>query len=124
MIAGKFGEEDELFFQIDLIAADGLALPVEGWLDTGFSGWLAMNSQDVADLNWPYIQLQTMQTAQGKTDFEIYIGTVRMGEEALNIPVHAGDRITEFLLGRQWLKTRRLVVDMPLDILTLGPNIL
>ncbi|MEB3147895.1 MAG: hypothetical protein VKL60_02615 [Sphaerospermopsis sp.] len=32
MISGKFGDEDELFFEIELMAADGLELPVEALL--------------------------------------------------------------------------------------------
>jgi predicted aspartyl protease len=36
------------------------------------------------------------------------------------IPVHVGDNITEVLLGSEWLKFLRLVVDFPEDILTLG----
>ena len=47
MILGRFGDEDELFFEIDLIAADGLELSVEALLDTGFSWWLAINNQDI-----------------------------------------------------------------------------
>lgn len=34
-------------------------------------------------------------------------------------PVHAGEDVTEILLGRQWLKDRLLVVDMSGGILTL-----
>ncbi len=37
MISGNFGVEDELFFEIDLIAADGLEITVESLFDTGFS---------------------------------------------------------------------------------------
>ncbi|WP_318781203.1 hypothetical protein [Amazonocrinis nigriterrae] len=37
MIFGKFGDEDELFFEIELIAADGLEISVDALLDTGFS---------------------------------------------------------------------------------------
>lgn len=51
MIQGRFGDKDELFFEIELIAEDGLELPVDVMLDTGFSGWLAMNEQDLVDLN-------------------------------------------------------------------------
>ena len=40
MISGNFGDEDELFFEIELIAADGLQLPIEALFDTGFSWWL------------------------------------------------------------------------------------
>ena len=38
MIEGTFGEQDELFFEVDLIADNGLELPVNALLDTGFSG--------------------------------------------------------------------------------------
>jgi predicted aspartyl protease len=39
MIAGRFGDEDELFFEVELIADNDLQLPVDVLLDTGFSGW-------------------------------------------------------------------------------------
>ena len=38
MIQGWFGDDNELFFEINLIAADGLELTVDVLLDTGFSG--------------------------------------------------------------------------------------
>ncbi len=38
MIARRFGDEDELFFEVELIADNGLGLPVDALLDTGFSG--------------------------------------------------------------------------------------
>ncbi|WP_333192066.1 MULTISPECIES: hypothetical protein [Microcoleaceae] len=43
MMEGIFGDQDELFFEIELIADNGLELPIDALLDTGFSGWLAMN---------------------------------------------------------------------------------
>jgi predicted aspartyl protease len=47
MINGKFGEIGELFFEIDLIAADRERFPIEVLLDTGFTtGWLALDTQD------------------------------------------------------------------------------
>lgn len=45
MIRGTYGDDDELFFEIDLIV-DGMELPVDAMLDTGFSGWLAIDLQD------------------------------------------------------------------------------
>lgn len=36
MIQGTFGDEDELFLEIELIADNGLELPVDALLDTGF----------------------------------------------------------------------------------------
>ncbi|WP_313954563.1 aspartyl protease [Nostoc sp. FACHB-87] len=120
MISGHFGDEDELFFEIDLIAADGLEIPVDALFDTGFSWWLAINNQDLEALNWVYLEQQTMLTAQGEAEFEIYLGKVRIDQEYLDIPVHVGQGLTEILLGRQWLKNRKLVVDMPSQVLTLG----
>jgi len=119
MIQGKFGDEDELFFEIELISADGLELPTEAILDTGFSGWLAIDNQDLEGLNWTYLRQQTMQTARGDAEFELYLGKLRIGEQEFDIPVHAGEAVPEMLIGRKWLKNRRLLVDLPLGILTL-----
>ncbi|BAZ47423.1 hypothetical protein NIES4103_00240 [Nostoc sp. NIES-4103] len=119
MIVGKFGDEDELFFEIELIAADGLEISVDALLDTGFSWWLAINNQDLEALDWIYLEQQTMQTAQGDAEFDIYLGKVRIDKEDFDIPVHVGQGLSEVLLGRQWLKNRRLVVDMPSNVLTL-----
>lgn len=119
MIQGKFGEQDELFFEIDLIAADGLEIPVDALLDTGFSDWLAIDRQDIEELGWDYVGERNMLLAKGETTFDIYIGKVRIDKQEFDIPVYAGDGVTEILLGRQWLKTRRLVVDMLSGVLTL-----
>jgi predicted aspartyl protease len=52
MISGFFGDEDALFFSIDLIDSEGLSIPVDAMLDTGFSYWLALDRQDVDALSW------------------------------------------------------------------------
>ncbi|MEG5035258.1 aspartyl protease [Microcoleus sp. AT3-D2] len=119
MIEGTFGDEDELFFEIELIADNGLELPVDALLDTGFSGWLAMDSQDLEGLDWTYVEKETMRTAKGEFDFDIYAGKIRIDEQEFDIPVHVGAGVPEILIGRQWLKNRRLVVDMAAGILTL-----
>lgn len=36
MILGDFGSDGEIFWEIDLITADDLELPVTAMLDTGF----------------------------------------------------------------------------------------
>jgi len=71
MIVGIFGENGELLFEIDLIAANGEQFPLEVLLDTGFTtGWLAINSQDLEALQWTLIASQIeMQTARGKEFF-------------------------------------------------------
>ncbi|MFB2917957.1 MULTISPECIES: aspartyl protease [Aerosakkonema] len=81
MIQGSFGDKDELFFEIELIAENGLELPVDAMLDTGFSGWVAINQQDLEGLNWTYLDEQIMGTAQGDFVFEIYVGKVRIDGE-------------------------------------------
>ncbi|MBH8554767.1 aspartyl protease [Nostocaceae cyanobacterium CENA357] len=120
MISGNFGDEDELFFEIELIAANTLVIPVLALFDTGFSWWLAINNQDLEALDWIYVEQQTMLTAQGEAEFDIYLGKVRIDGQEFDIPVHVGEGVSEVLIGRQWLKTRRLLVDMPSKVLTLG----
>jgi len=56
MIQGEFGDDDELFFPIDLITDEGLELEVNAMLDTGFSEWLAINKQDLEALGWLYVK--------------------------------------------------------------------
>ncbi|GAB1545171.1 hypothetical protein NUACC21_78470 [Scytonema sp. NUACC21] len=119
-ISGKFGDEEALLFEIDLIASDGLELSVDAMLDTGFSGWLAIDKQDLDALGWTYVDQQIMRTAGGDVRFKIYIGKVKLDGQELDIPVHVGKDLTEILLGRQWLINRRLVVDIPSGELTLG----
>ncbi|HAG84325.1 MAG TPA: aspartyl protease [Cyanobacteria bacterium UBA12227] len=121
MIQGKFGEEDELFFEIELISAEELELPVDAMLDTGFSGWLAIDNQDVEGLGWSYLRKEPMRMAQGgDSTFNLHVGKVRIDGQEFDIPVHAGEGVPEILIGRQWLKTRRLLVDMTSGVLTLG----
>ncbi len=120
MIQGTFGDDGELFFEIELITNEGLALPIDALLDTGFSEWLVINKQDLAGLGFTYVYKRVMQMAQGESSFDIYVGKVQIEQQEFEIPICVGEEVTEILLGRQWLKTRRLVVDMSKGILTLG----
>ena len=120
MIQGEFGDDDELLFPIDLVTDEGLELEVNAMLDTGFSEWLAINKQDLEALGWLYVTSEPMRTAQGDIEFGIYLGKVRIDGQELDIPVHAGTGLTAILLGRQWLKNRCLMVDIPSEVLTLG----
>ncbi|MDZ8054421.1 MAG: aspartyl protease [Aulosira sp. ZfuVER01] len=120
MIQGIFGSEGQLFFEIDLITNDRLNLPVDVMLDTGFTGFVAMNKQDINDLNWLYVGKERLRTAQGETKFLIYSGTILLDGQEYQIPVYAGDEITEVLLGSEWLKILPLVVNYQVGILTLG----
>ena len=122
MIEGRFGDEDELFFEIELMTDNNLDLPVDVLLDTGFSGWLAIENQDLEGIDWIYVKQQMMRTAKGEFNFKLYAGKVRIDGQEFDILVHVGDGVPEILLGRQWLKNRRLIVDMALGILTLGAN--
>ena len=120
MISGFLGDEDGLFFEVELLAADGLELPVAALFDTGFSGWLAINEQDLDALGWIYLDQQTMRTAQGNSQFDIFLGKMRIDGNEFDVPVYVGQGLSEVLLGRQWLKTHRLVVDISSSVLTLG----
>ena len=121
MISGRFGENGELFFEIELIASNGEVFPVEVILDTAFTtGFIAMNSQDLDALDWSLIAPQIeMQTARGEGFFDIYEAWVIIDGQDLIVPVHVGEDIPEILIGCQWLDRMQLVVNKPSGILTL-----
>ncbi|MDF5727120.1 MAG: aspartyl protease [Rhizonema sp. PD38] len=120
MIHGQFGSRGQLFFEMELITADGLNLPVDAMLDTGFTGFLAINKQDLDGLDWVYVRRNELRTAQGKAYFEVYLGKILLDEIEYEIPVFAGNEITEVLLGSEWLKVLPLVVNYQAGIVTLG----
>jgi len=122
MITGRFGELGELFFDLEIIGADGENIPVEALMDTGFTtGWLAIDIQDVESLGWSAIEFdRSMQTARGEELFNLYEGKVIIDGQEFIIPVHASSGISEVLLGLQWLEIRRLVVDRQAGVLILG----
>lgn len=120
MMEGYFGNKGELFFEIDLIAASGEIITVDGLLDTGFTDWLAMNIQEAESLEWSFVRQQDRQTAMGESTFNLYEGTVIIDGQELTIPVLGGTEITEVLLGLRWLENRRLVVERKAGLLTLS----
>ncbi|MBW4613189.1 MAG: aspartyl protease [Desmonostoc vinosum HA7617-LM4] len=120
MIQGTFDSNGQLYFEISLITSNGLNLPVDTMLDSGFTGFMAINKQDLDGLNWTYIGDEPLQTAQGEARFDIYLGKVLLDEQEYEIPVFAGDEINEILLGSQWLKILPLIVNYQAGILTLG----
>ncbi|BAY19212.1 hypothetical protein NIES21_50720 [Anabaenopsis circularis NIES-21] len=120
MIQGSFGTRAQLFFEIEFITDDGLNLPVDAMLNTGFTGFVAINRQDLDGLNWVYVRKEMLRTAQGEARFDIYLGKVLLDGQEYDIPVFVGDEITEVLLGSEWLKILPLVVNYQAGILTLG----
>ncbi len=54
MIQGTFDEIGHIFFELELVASNCSKLPVEAMLDTGFTGFLAMNKQDLKALGWVF----------------------------------------------------------------------
>jgi predicted aspartyl protease len=122
MIEGEFDSEGKLNFEIGLVTVDNEILLADAILDTGFTEWLAINNQDLEILGWSLVLdgEKLMQTAQGETRFQVYAGTVELDGQQFSIPVLVGDAISEILLGLPWLRTRRLIVDFPAGVLTLG----
>jgi predicted aspartyl protease len=121
MIYGEFNSQGELIFEIGLISADGDIITVPALLDTGFTGWLAIDNQDAFSLGWlRESQKEEMRTARGEARFNLYQGSVLLDEEEFAIPALGGDELQDILLGIRWLQTKRLVADFPAGVLTLG----
>ncbi|MCC5615847.1 aspartyl protease [Nostoc sp. CHAB 5836] len=119
MIEGRFGDKAQVYFEIDLIGGDDFSLTVETMLDTGFTEFLAMNKQDVQSLDWSFFRQNKLRTAQGETEFDVYIGRVIIDAQEWEIPVFAGDEIQEILLGSLWLKLFILVANYSQNIVSL-----
>ncbi|MCP2729761.1 aspartyl protease [Limnofasciculus baicalensis] len=121
MISGRFGENGELFFEIELIASNGEYFSVEVVLDTGFTtGFLAINFQDLEGLEWYLISSKIgLATARGEEFFDLYEGKVVIDDREFMIPVYVGDELPDTLIGSQWLDIMELVVNKPKGILTL-----
>jgi predicted aspartyl protease len=121
MIEGRFGEVDELIFEIDLIAGNGEVIPVEVMLDTGFTaGYLAIDEQDIDALEWQKLQSDIrIKIAQGVGQFDIYEGQVIVDNREFIVPVHVGKDLPEIIIGVKWLKLMRLNADYQRGILTL-----
>jgi predicted aspartyl protease len=63
MIFGSFGDNGELFFEIQLVGKSGAEFSIEAILDTGFTnGWLAIATQDLDALGWSLIAAQVEMT--------------------------------------------------------------
>jgi predicted aspartyl protease len=118
---GAFGDNGELLFEIQVVAANGEVFSVEALFDTGFTdGWLAVNTQDLQALNWVLIAAQiSMRTARGEGQFNLYEGKVIIDGTEIIIPIHVGDDIPDTLMGSLWLNIMQLVVNKPRGILTL-----
>lgn len=121
MIEGRFTDDKELIFDIELVATNGEKFPIEALLDTGFTdGWLAINTQDLEALGWSLLTSQIqLQTAQGKARFNIYEGKIIIDSVEVIIPVHVGDDLPDTILGSFWLDIVQLVINKPNGIFTL-----
>lgn len=119
MIVGRFADKGQIYFDINLIDRHGLSLSVEALLDTGFTELVAMNKQDVESLDWVFLRQNKLQTAQGESFFDIYLGRVVIDQQEFEVTVFAGDEIREILLGSQWLKVFKLIADYSENLVTL-----
>jgi predicted aspartyl protease len=118
---GSFGDNGELYFEIQLVAVTGESYLVDALFDTGFTdGWLAINTQDLEALGWSLLSAQVqMTTARGNARFDIYEGKVIIDGIEVTIPIHVGDDIPDTIMGSLWLDLMQLLVNKPKGILML-----
>lgn len=120
MISGEFNDKGELVFEVDLVATDETDFPVRAIFDTGFNGWLLVNNQDAEDLGWlQKPRPRKSQTAGGIIFLNVYQGVIVIDGEEFTIPVLAGSRVQEIILGVRWLQFKRLIADYSAGVLTL-----
>lgn len=120
MISGWFDVEGQLRFEIELIDELGESLAVDALLDTGSTEWLVLSNQDIEILGWSKIGRKTVKTVTGEITLDVYAGLVIFDGLELNVPVVASVTLDDYLIGIPWLRSKRLVVDRPGGVLTLG----
>lgn len=120
MIQGEFDEIGQLFFELELIAANGEIFYTTALLDTGSTEQLVINTQDLQGLRWRRIGKRRVQTAMGETLLNLYVGKVVLDGDELTVEAVAGTEIRETIIGVPWLRIKRLEVDFAAGILTLG----
>ncbi|MEA5502519.1 aspartyl protease [Halotia wernerae UHCC 0503] len=103
-----------------MIATNGEILLVTALQDTGSTEWLAINNQDLEALEWLNVGTRDVVTGKGEVTFNIYLGKVVLDAQEFTVEAVAGSEFWEIILGLPWLRTRRLVVDFPARLLTLG----
>lgn len=99
MISGEFNSRGELVFEITLIVADGDVIAVNAVLDTGFTGWLALDNQDAESIGWTLNldEQRDMQTVWGEARFNLYEGIILLGSESFTVEVLGGDEFEDIL---------------------------
>lgn len=121
MGVGTFGEDGELFLELQLVPANGAPFVIPALFDTGFTdGWLVIDTQDMEALDWLEVLGQVeMRTAHGEGDFYIHKGRVIIDGIDVIIPVHVGRDVPETAMGSAWLDIMKLVINKPEGIFTL-----
>jgi clan AA aspartic protease len=87
MISGSFGDNGELLFEIELVAANNDKFSVEALLDTGFTdGWLAINTQDLEVLEWSRLRKNIFH--RGMLNPNMLLSKLQTLEQILQIMVN------------------------------------
>ncbi len=114
MIRGQITEKG-IYFEIELVTAEGEEIPVDVLFDSGFtSGILAVHSQDIEALGWENLEQDlAIPTAGGLSQFTAYRGQVIIDGQQLTLPILAGDLPDEdrVLLGYRILDLFDLTLD-------------
>ncbi|NEQ82412.1 MAG: aspartyl protease [Moorea sp. SIO2I5] len=127
MIQGEFNSRGELFFEVGLMSADGEIFPVMALLYIGFTADLSEYQKLLGYLDYcslfpvpcslfPFY-INPMFTSQIQTLYDVK-GIIE--EEEFTVEVLGGNELVNIILGVLWLRTKRLVVDFPRGVLTLG----
>ena len=66
------------------------------------------------------IETRNVVNAMGKTVLNNYLGKVVLDGREFTVEAVAGPEIGETITGIHWLRTKRLLVDFPAGVLTLG----
>ena len=111
MIQGTVNAFYEAVIPLTVQGPAGKTLDIQAVVDTGFSGFLTLQSALVAELGLPFVYSEQLTLAgDSAVEFDVHVGAVLWDDSLRNIEVVAAGRVP--LVGMQMLDLHNLNIDV------------
>jgi clan AA aspartic protease len=122
MITGTINASLDAVIPLTLVAADGQQHSINAILDSGFGGYLALPTSQIASLGWPWLNMVRAQLADGNVYWlEVHEGTVLWEGQLRQIDVQALD--SHPLIGMRLLHHHTVKMDVVVGgLVTIEPR--
>lgn len=110
MITGAVNAAREARIQITIFGGDG-SRQVEAIIDTGFTGFLTLSSELIAELDCEWLCRQEAMLADGKTHiFDVFLGEVQWAKGPAQVAILASEGTS--LIGMSMIEGHKLEIEV------------